>query len=228
MTIHQVLAGESRWHIEHGDCLDVLRALPDGCADAIVTDPPYGIAYKNRRGQRVVNDERPFIWWLHDAHRVLRDGGCLVCFHRWDVQDVFRQAIEWAGFRIRSQVVWDKLSHGMGDCSSQFGPQHELMWFATKGKFRFPERRPVSVWRAAKVPAGKMVHPTEKPLELLEGLLTSVVPKGGLVLDPFAGSGSAGAAALGRGFRFLGVELEQRYVEEGMARLGATQRTASS
>ncbi len=218
-AIHQVLVGKLAFHIEHADCLDVLRELPDGCIDAIVTDPPYGIGYRTTDGQTVRNDERPFIWWLHDAHRVLREGGALICFHRWDVQEAFRLAIEWSGFRVRSQVVWDKLRHGTGDCFSQFAPQHELMWFATKGRFRFPAKRPVSVLRSMKVPHQRATHPTQKPVELMRGLLEAVAPRGGLVLDPFSGSGSTGAAARELGLRYLGVEIEGRYVQVPRAKV---------
>ncbi len=181
-TVSAVLTRRAPWHLEHGDCLSVLRQIPDGAVDAVVTDPPYGIGYRNTRGQTVANDGAPF--------------------------------------------VWDKGSHGMGDTAAQFGPQHEVMWFATKGKFKFPGRRPVSVLRAARVPHGQVVHPTEKPVPLMAELLSVVVPAGGLVLDPFSGSGSTGAAARARGFRFLGVELDAGHaatarVLEAAEQLGA-------
>jgi site-specific DNA-methyltransferase (adenine-specific) len=219
-AIPAVLDGTVPWHIEHGDCLTVLRSLPDACVDAVVTDPPYGISYRSKRLGTVANDSRPFVWWLHDAHRVTREGGSLVCFCRWDVQESFRLAIDWAGWRVRSQVVWDKGVHGAGDCAAQFGPQHEVMWFATKGRFRFPGRRPVSVLRAARVPHGRCVHPTEKPVVLMTALVEAVTAPAALVLDPFAGSGSTGAAAVELGRRFLGVEMEGRHVDAGRARIG--------
>lgn len=59
----------------NGDCLDVLRQLPADSVDLVLTDPPYGIGYKDRRGRGIQNDARPFIWWLHDAFRVTREGG---------------------------------------------------------------------------------------------------------------------------------------------------------
>lgn len=216
--LNLVLNSQSRWALAQGDCLAILKTLPDGCADAVVTDPPYGISYRSKRFGGIANDGTPFVWWLYDAARLLREGGCLLCFCRWDVQEAFRLAITWAGLRVRSQVVWDKGVHGAGDCAAQFGPQHEVMWFATKGRFRFPAKRPVSVLRAARVPYQRTVHPTEKPAELLEQLLAAVVPAGGLVLDPFTGSGSTGVAALARGFRFVGVELEGRYCEAARGR----------
>lgn len=62
-------------------------------------------------------------------------------------------------------------------------------------------------------------HPTVKPLELMRWLVRLVCPPGGLVLDPFAGSGTTGAAAVIEGRRFLGVELEEPYMEIAAARI---------
>lgn len=66
-------------------------------------------------------------------------------------------------------------------------------------------------------------HPTVKPLDLMRWLVRLVTPPGGLVLDPFAGSGTTGVAAMAEGFRFLGIEREPEYVAIAEARLNATQ-----
>src|SRR3546814_17715543 len=64
-----------------GDCLEVMRSMPDGSVDSIVTDPPYGMSFQSqwvpseRRKAKIAGDGKPFIWWLAEAHRVLRDGG---------------------------------------------------------------------------------------------------------------------------------------------------------
>jgi DNA modification methylase len=63
------------------------------------------------------------------------------------------------------------------------------------------------------------VHPTVKPLELMRWLIRLAVPPGGIVLDPFAGSGSTGIAAVLEGRAFLGIEREARYVDVACARL---------
>ncbi len=77
----------------HGDSLTVLRQMEPESVDAIITDPPYGINYVSQTGARIKNDTAPFIWFLYDAFRVLKSGssgrGTLVCFTRWDVQQVF-------------------------------------------------------------------------------------------------------------------------------------------
>jgi len=88
-------------------------------------------------------------------------------------------------------------------------------------------QRPVQLYRGR---AGRMVrnlHPTVKPLELMRWLVRLVTPPGGVVLDPFAGSGSTGIAALLEGRQFLGIERESAYVQVARARLTHWARAAS-
>lgn len=213
------MTNDSPHRIIRGDSLDRLRKLPDGCAQLVLTDPPYGIGYRSQTGLTIANDKRPFIWWLHDAFRITADGGSLLCFTRWDVQDRFKLAIEAAGFRVRSQVVWQKHPHGIGDCKAQFAPKHELIWFATKGKFAFPGKRPMSVISVPR-PGGKdRTHPTEKPVDLLTQLIEATTRERDLVVDPFAGTGSCGVACVQTRRRFLGVELDGRYARKARERI---------
>ena len=199
--------------------------MKDEMADAIITDPPYGIGYSGRRYAPIANDERPYIWWLADAFRVTKMGGGLLCFCRWDVQEAFRWAIELAGYNVRSQVVWDREAHGAGDTKKTFAPQHDVIWFATKGNFSFPGPRPTSVVRSMKVAWQRLVHPNQKPLALMEHPVTSVTPEGGTVVDPFMGSGSTGVAALRTGRRFVGIEIDPKNFRVAEKRLNEAIRT---
>lgn len=209
----------AEWTLYEGDCLEVMRQLPDNSVDAVVTDPPYGIdyqsghRYKLAKLPKIANDERPFVWWLYDAFRVLKDGGAILCFCRWDVQEAFRLAMEWAGFTIKSQVIWDRQSHGMGDLKAAFAPNHDVIWFGVKGRFEFPGKRPQSVVRSTRVSGVDLIHPNEKPVDLMRWCVESVTPKGGTVLDPFAGSGSTLVAAVENGYKAIGIELDATYCE---------------
>ncbi len=206
----------------HGDCLDVLRDLRSRSVDSVVVDPPYGIAYQNKRAvhrrEHIVNDRQPFVWWLWDAARVLKTGGALVCFCRWDVQEPFRLAIGLAGLKVRSQWVWDRVVHGMGDCKATLAPRHDVMWFSTKGRFAFPSGRPKSVIRDQSVPGAVRLHPTEKPQSLMRQIVRGVTPPRGVVLDPCMGSGATGEAVRD-GFGFIGIEIERSYFQAAVTRL---------
>lgn len=193
--------------------------MPDESVNAIITDPPYGINYVSRSGARIKNDKAPFIWFLYDAFRVLKSGGTLLCFTRWDAEQTFIDAMKLAGFQVESEVIWDKVMHGMGDCKAQFAPTHENVVFAVKGKFSFPGKRPRDVVTYHKLASGEMIHPTEKPVGLLTSLVNAVTKPGDLILDPFAGSGSTLVAAKKSGRRFIGVELDDEYYEKARRRI---------
>jgi DNA modification methylase len=69
-------------------------------------------------------------------------------------------------------------------------------------------------------------HPTVKPTDLMAYLCRLVTPKGGLILDPFCGSGSTGKAAVREGFNFTGIELDPEYCEIARARIASELQTA--
>lgn len=202
------------------DCLDGLRQMEAESVDLVLTDPPYGISYqsawrtdKEDRFDMVANDGQPFVWWLYDAFRVLKNGGALVCFCRWDVQEDFAKAIRWAGFNLKSQVIWDREAHSLGDLKASFAPQHDVVWFAVKGKFEFKNGRPKSVVRVMRVSADKMVHPTEKPVDLMKYFVEKLSQPGNVVLDPFMGGGATAVACQQTGRNYLGFEINEEYVK---------------
>jgi DNA modification methylase len=203
----------------------VLPTLEDESFDAVITDPPYGISFQS--GQRVrldkfekiANDDQPFVWWLRDAARVLKPGGCLLCFCRWDVAEAFRLAIGWSGLTGQTQLVWDRMTHGMGDLNGKPSPQHDTIWFAAKGKYALPGGRPTSVVRHMRLNGAKLRHPNEKPVGLMRELVRDYVPAGGSVLDPFGGSGSTGAGCLLEGMVPTLIEMDEGHHKTATNRL---------
>jgi site-specific DNA-methyltransferase (adenine-specific) len=201
-----------------GDCLEYMKSMPDKSVDAVITDPPYGIDYqsawrtdKDLWKPKILNDKKPFLSWIIEAYRVTKDGGSLACFHRWDVAEEFRTSIANAGFIIKSQIIWDKVVHGMGDLDSSFAPCHENIWFAVKGDFSFHGHRPKGVLRIPRVPAEQLVHPNEKPVGLFTSLINSIVPPKGIVLDLFMGSGACGVAANKTQRDYIGMDIDPDY-----------------
>lgn len=204
-----------------GDALTIVPQLEPNSVQAVIVDPPYGIDYqsawridKAKWKPKVANDERPFVWFLPGAFHAADVPSCLLCFCRWDVQQSFERAIEWAGFDVKQQVIWDRESHGMGDLNGSPAPQHDVIWFAVKGGYKFHGSRPKSVVRSLRLGGDELVHPNQKPTELMEELVTSYAPEGATVLDCFLGSGSTGKACVRTGRRFIGIELDEtRYLQ---------------
>lgn len=126
MTIATVIEGAARWHVEHGDSLVVLKAMPDSCADSIVTDPPYGLSSEPDiaevlrhwlAGDDYVHTGSgfmgktwdsfvpgPSIW--RECFRVLKPGGHMLAFGGTRTYDMMTIAIRMAGFEVRDTVQW--------------------------------------------------------------------------------------------------------------------------
>ncbi len=194
--------------IINGDCLSILPQLPTRSVDFILTDPPYITRYKSRDGRTVLNDDNDT--WLKPAfaemYRVLQRNGFCVSFYGWPQADRFMQAFRAAGFRIVGHLVFPKRYTS----SSRFlRYQHECAYLLAKGDPQQPAKSIGDVidWTYT----GNKLHPTQKPLSALLPLVETFSPPGGLVLDPFTGSGSSLLAAKRLGRDYLGIELDAEY-----------------
>lgn len=224
-----------------GDALEVLRTLPDASVDAVITDPPYcsgGFSETGRRqakGQGLrsktirdigwfVNDNMGtmgVVWLLRtiavEASRLLRDGGSLCVFTDWRMIAPLAPALESSGLRWQNLLVWDKGSPGLG---VGFRPQHEIILHYVKSVGVFHDNRFGNVLHTNRIHSSKRLHQTEKPLALMRSLCRVVTPSSGVVLDPFAGSGTTCLAARLEGMRYIGIEREATYVDIARQRLG--------
>jgi len=206
--------------VNQGDCLEVMKGIPDKSIDSIIVDPPYGIDFQSARRTdktqwkpKIINDKTPFTAWTDEAFRILKDDSGLLCFTRWDTEQQFRDALTKSGFKCKQQIIWDKVVHGMGDLKGDFASQHENIIFATKGRFIFKGKRPKSIFRFQRVTSDKLVHPNEKPIELLEALVNAITIENDLVLDCFAGTGTTGVACRNLNRNFIGIEISEEYVK---------------
>lgn len=200
-----------------GDCMEVLPTLPK--VDAVITDPPYGIAYKSG----------------HATDRLWKAGRTISGDETTDARDF---VIDWAGETpgmyfgtwraqrptgTRMVLIWDKGGAlGMGALDLPWKPDHEEIYILGKG---FAGVRDCgSVIRHAPVQSmaknGRQ-HPTEKPVGLMKELIRKTA---GIVLDPFMGSGTTGVAAIQMGRKFIGIEREPKYFEIACKRIEDAQR----
>jgi site-specific DNA-methyltransferase (adenine-specific) len=200
-----------------GTSPDALRDLPDGCASAIVTDPPYGLAqeYGRRRedGSRwgIANDSdgATFARVAFEMHRLLDRFGVALVFAAPTEREATVRALEEAGFRIDGFAPWDKgapgISYGVRyayeECviASKFGTDRP---FECRDPLVVPLREPR---------VQKPEHPNEKPVRLLRRYVRWACPEGGLVVDPFAGIASCGVAAIAERCSYVGVECDERW-----------------
>lgn len=170
-------------------------------------------------------DQRGYlVWssmWMTECQRVLKPGGTFAVFTDWRQLPTTTDAVQAAGLVWRAIAVWDK---GVGrPVKGRFRNHVEYVVWATNGPHSDPQDvYPSTVLRHSSPTSANRVHLTEKPVKLVEELLT-LTPAGCTVLDPFAGSGTTGVAALNTGRGFIGVELIDHYHAVATARLTAAQ-----
>ena len=228
--------------VVQGDCLDVLRSLPDASFDAVVTDPPYssggftrgdrmmGVAAKYQQsGQEKQwapfsgdnRDSRSWAFWccmwLAECRRVVKPGGYCLLFTDWRQLPTTTDVLQAGEWQWRGLLSWDKGLAARAPHKGYFRHQCEFVVWGTNGPLDVPE---IDDPRGGPWPGSFTVpvrqddkhHMTGKPTRLMRELV-QVVPPNGLVLDPFAGSGTTGVAAISEGRRCLLIEKEPAYAE---------------
>jgi DNA modification methylase len=207
-------------NIKNGDSLEILKGLKDGCIDVVLTDPPYGISYVSNRSmfdeaitkRGLLNDGKDEAFNLLDKtceilQRKTADNAHLYFFCSWNVYSSF-EGIIGKYFTIKTPIVWDKGNKGSGDLENDWGNQTELIIYCVKGKKLVNNRRG-NVINVSRLHTTKMVHPTQKPTELLKQVLEVSAVDGDFIVDPFMGSGSTIKASNELGFKSLGIELDK-------------------
>ena len=188
------------------DCLDFMRELPDGCVDAVVTDPPYGIgeaAGKNKsRGKLAIARDYGSMTWDDDRPspevfaQLLRVAGEAVIFGGNYFADLLPSSSSW--------IVWDKDNTGdFADC--------ELAWTSHKRAVRKVKWRWNGMLQEPGVPKDVRRHPTQKPLGLMVWILRNYCESTDVILDPFCGSGTTLVAAKKLGLNYIGCDISPDY-----------------
>lgn len=220
--------------IYHAKALDVLPQIATESIGAVVTDPPYGVEWES--GMRSesfgmlandgADDRAEIIAIMHACVRVVGQGRHLYAFGPEDV---------WQGAKVSepTSLIWDKGRVGMGDLSAPWGPAHEPISFVVSkhrhagqaGKPNLAVRmRKGSVLRFNPPTGRKVRHPSEKPVALMRELIESSTRSGDIVLDPFAGSGSTGVAAVLSGRRAVLIDMDERWAALSAQRIAAAER----
>jgi DNA modification methylase len=194
----------------HGDCLEVTDWLN---ADVLVTDPPYGMGYKDRKGGSIVNDDS--LAARNNALANWKNKPALV-FGTWKVQ---------RPENTKQVLIWDKWGGGgtVTKTTSPWDYTHEEIYVLGEWPKTVPGGRAREGGKPSKSSGVLRVanyntqsharpnHPTPKPVGLMEILVSKCPP--GVIADPFAGSGATLLAARNLGRKVIGVELEEKYCE---------------
>ncbi len=205
--------------IHHGDCRVIMPEFPDASFDFVLTDPPYLVNFKGRwDGARraIVGDVDPD--WLKptfmEIWRVLKWDAFCLSFYGWPHSDLFVGLWKELGFRLVSHLAFIKNVWGLGRFTRG---QHETAFLLAKGHPPIPAKgiSDVIMWERE----NDAFHPNQKPVGALYPLLAAYVPKSGIVLDPFMGSGSTLRAAKDMGLKAVGIEIDETYCIRAASRL---------
>ncbi len=249
----RIHASGAGWELWAGDSVEVLDLLPRGSCHGLITDPPYSSGGFTR-GDRAAparqkyarsdsheadqmpdfggdnRDQLAFVaWstvWLGKALEVCVPGSPGACFTDWRQIVAQITALQAGGWVMRGMGVWSKINPRpqMG----RFASACEYLVWGSAGPMRAGEDvgcLPGAI-TCASVAGAEREHLTQKPDSVMRWAV-SIVQPGGVVLDPFTGSGSTGVAALATGRRFIGIERSPEYLEVAARRLGEAERAAA-
>lgn len=217
---HRLICGDST-------SVDAVAALmgDGGKVDLVLTDPPYGMSYDGGRGKQggtgfemIQNDDLTgdnLIRLVRDAlvtaRTVSKPDIPHYVFFTWRTYNDFSAALRQASLEVKSCIVWDKGSIGLGH--GHYRPQHEFCFYVPGGDRWYGDRAQSDIWTISRDRAGEYDHPTQKPVELLAKALQNSSKAGDIVLDCFGGSGSTLMAAHATGRVARLAELDPKYVD---------------
>ena len=218
--------------LENMDAVEYLKTLSDSSVDLLCTDIPYESLEKHRKTgttTRLKKSKSSSNDWFtifpndristlfFECQRVLKKDRHLYFFCDQETMFVAKPLGEEAGFKFWKPIVWDKQCMGMG---YHYRAQYEFILFFEKGKRKLNNLGIPDVLSFKRIKS-KDAYPTEKPVDLLEVLITQSTQPGELVCDPLCGSGSAAVAALRNGRCFAGNDISELALETTLERIEA-------
>ena len=232
--------GRNRLILRTADFKSTLKSLNEE-ADLILTDPPYSISKKTgfkQLGKKSIERfavSMDFGKWdkqeinLKDfselSFKALRKGGTIICFYDlWKITKV-QEAFISAGFGMIRLIIWEKTNPvPINSHSNYLSNSREVAVLGIKGgKPTFNSKYDNGVYNFP-IHREKRVHPTQKPLQLMEALIEKHSKTNDLIIDPFLGSGSTGVAAIKLKRKFIGGDKDIDYVKKAKKRIEAANK----
>lgn len=208
--------------IYNKDCFEMLKGFKDEVVDCIITDPPYGINFKSNHrniSYNKLSNDNNLLWlepFLKDCHRILKKDSHMYIFCSFHNLDKFMIEVKKV-FKLKNILVWKKNNWSMGDLKGDYAPQYEFILFLTKGKKKLNGRRDSNILEFSRT--NNKIHPTQKPLDLIEFLISKSTNEYDLILDPFNGSGSTTLSCMKMNRNFIGIEIDENYFNISKNRL---------
>lgn len=229
----------------NGDCLAEMKKLKDSSVDLIITDPPYNLGkFMKDRDTNLVKmrdnffgaagwDNLSYDQWkiamdsfFSESARLLKKGGSMIVFMSLIRIETIVEIAEKYGFYYKTTGIWHKLNPMPRNMNLHFVNSTEAWLYFTykKRTGTFNNNGKVihdfietSLTTSTEKKYGK--HPTQKPLSLINQLVTILSNENDLIVDPFMGTGTTGVSALSNNRDFIGIEIEKKYFEIAQKRI---------
>ena len=194
--------------IYHGDCIELMKEIPDKNIDVVITDPPYGIlgGSKSIGGSKLYKANEYNLEWDNErmSEEVFKE------FQRISKHQIIFGYNYFSDFLppTNALIVWDKKEKNNWFDNFSDG---EIIWTSYKKPLRIYRQ----LWMGA-IRRGERIkrqHPTQKPVELMEWIIRNYTEEGQIILDPFMGSGTTAIACINTNRFYIGIEKEKEYVD---------------
>ena len=225
-----------------GDSIEMMKRIPDGSVDLVVTSPPYnlknstGNGMKDGRGGKWANaalqkgythhkdcmPHEEYVSWqracLTEMLRIIPETGAIFYNHKWRVQAGLlqdRQDIV-SGFPVRQIIIWGRKG-GLNFNAGYFLPTYEVIYLIAKPEFQLAPKANAfgDVWEFTQEMNNK--HPAAFPVDLIDRIISSTTAQ--IVLDPFMGSGTTAISALNHKRKYVGIEISPEYCNMAQSRI---------
>ena len=222
----------------------LLKSVPKETADLILTDPPYSISKKTGFKHLGKNSIKRFAVsmdfgkWDHKeidledfsdlSYKALRKGGTVICFYDlWKITNI-QEAFVKAGFGMIRLIIWEKTNPvPLNSKSNYLSNSREVAVLGIKsGKPTFNGKYDNGVYNFP-IHREKRIHPTQKPLKLMEALIKKHSKPNDLVIDPFLGSGTTAVASLKLKRKFIGGDKDREYIGKARKRIETANKEIS-
>lgn len=222
-------------NLMQGDCLELMKTIPDGSVDLVLTDPPYNLAKANnfhtmgRTGIDFGEWDKGFnlFSYIDGLSRVCAKDANVVIFNDWKNIGEIAKYAESKGFVIKDMLRWEKSNPMPRNRDRRFVVDYEVAIWLTMPRAKWVFNRQSETYdrpcfKGSLTPSSeKTEHTTQKPVWLMEQIIETLSDERQTVLDLFMGSGSTGVAAKNLNRSFIGIELDEKYFEIAKERIAA-------